>query len=107
MITAPFFFVRDVHISINIKKCELFNVNSVFQVDELQRSISHISEDKERVERDLEKKMIQIKELEIHYQAQFDLLQKELENIQEEMIAKKELASVANESLILKVSVPL
>lgn len=79
----------------------------MFQVDELQRSISHISEDKERVERDLEKKMIQIKELEIHYQAQFDLLQKELENIQEEMIAKKELASVANESLILKVSVPL
>lgn len=76
-------------------------------MDELQRSISHISEDKERVERDLEKKMIQIKELEIHYQAQFDLLQKELENIQEEMIAKKELASVANESLILKVSVPL
>ncbi|XP_034299480.2 coiled-coil domain-containing protein 18 isoform X1 [Magallana gigas] len=71
-------------------------------VDELQRSISHISEDKERVERDLEKKMIQIKELEIHYQAQFDLLQKELENIQEEMIAKKQLASVANESLIIK-----
>lgn len=78
----------------------------MIQVDELQRSISHISEDKERVERDLEKKMIQIKELEIHYQAQFDLLQKELENIQEEMIAKKELASVANESLIIKVSVP-
>ncbi|XP_078326319.1 uncharacterized protein LOC111125234 isoform X2 [Crassostrea virginica] len=71
-------------------------------VDELQRSISHLSEDKEKMERELEKKMIQIRELEVHYQAQFDLLQKELENIQGEMIAKKELASVANESLILK-----
>ncbi|XP_048774009.2 coiled-coil domain-containing protein 18-like isoform X2 [Ostrea edulis] len=71
-------------------------------VDELQRSISHLSEDKEKIERELEKKMIQIKELEIHYQAQFDILQKELENIQDEMIAKKELASVANESLIIK-----
>ena len=58
------------------------------------------------MERELEKKMIQIKELEVHYQAQFDLLQKELENIQGEMIAKKELASVANESLILKVGMP-
>lgn len=75
-------------------------------MDELQRSISHLSEDKEKMERELEKKMIQIRELEVHYQAQFDLLQKELENIQGEMIAKKELASVANESLILKVGMP-
>lgn len=87
------------------KKCVLLSVNFVIQVDELQRFISYISEDKERVERDLEKKMIQIKELEIYYQVQFDFFQKELENIQEEMIVKKQLVSVVNELFIIKVSV--
>lgn len=59
--------------------------------------------ERESLKRELIEKESQIKDLEVHYQEQFEKLQDQLEDINKEMEDKKQIVNAANQSLILKV----
>ena len=59
--------------------------------------------ERESLKRELIEKESQIKDLEVHYQEQFEKLQDQLEDINKEMEGKKQIVNAANQSLILKV----